>query len=464
MRPFVLFPDDEVVRIQNSPFVVIRSIFKGCLFVLFLAFLAGSGGWYFVWKNPSSSDTEQRFTWVEGLRERIAEIFREGREWTDVSGRKLDGVFISGTDETALIRVLSTQRIYRIPLSRLSEADQDFVRSRAREVDAFNEIYPPVASHWPQRVEGRTQPLNLKKKTDGSGWISTHYDFQTDSELEPELIEALATTCEAVDVVIRNSPLPLSWGRDPDKKRPIVIHASMSKFIASGAQEHWGAFYSVRSNEVHVPLVSLTGANKSAFSPRFQLRKRDTYQILVHELIHQASVGFLVLGVPAWVGEGTSELYSALQTSPGQFSFVNHRALIRRYLDEQINARNGVENVLRLRSLPLPQMDDFLSLNLSQYNRRTSESPNGGFCEYAAAMLLTEYFCFADNNSMRTYLEAVFTGLSPAEAAELHLMRGRSSQQIESLLAGRWADLGLTLRFVDNPNLESAFFQGELGL
>lgn len=50
---------------------------------------------------------------------------------------------------------------------------------------------------------------------------------------------------------------------------------------------------------------------------QFSLRKRDDYRILVHELTHQASVSFLVLGLPAWVGEGTAEFYSAFQTSPG---------------------------------------------------------------------------------------------------------------------------------------------------
>ena len=193
---------------------------------------------------------------------------------------------------------------------------------------------------------------------------------------------------------------------------------------------------------------------------QFSLRKRDDYRILVHELTHQASVSFLVLGLPAWVGEGTAELYSAFQTSPGQFTFFNQRALIRSYLNEQI----GLENQVQFQSLPLPKLDKLLSLSLYQFNRQTEKSPRGGFCEYAAAMLVTESFCFADNNSMRAYLEAVFTGLFHKDAAELHLMRGRSPRQIEALIANPWQAMGLKLEFVENPNLENANFKGGVGI
>lgn len=122
------------------------------------------------------------------------------------------------------------------------DPDREFVRSRARDLDDFDAEYPPVANHWPQRAEGRTRPLNLKKKPDGSGWTTTHYDFRTDGELSPEMAEALAVTCEAVDVAISSSPLPLLWGRDHGKERPVYIYSSLANFKSTGAQENWGAF------------------------------------------------------------------------------------------------------------------------------------------------------------------------------------------------------------------------------
>ncbi len=438
-----------------------KTIFRGCFVLILLVLLTGGGLFYFLKRIPSSGGSDGVSSILETLRAiDLKKAFNLEREWTDVSGRKLDGVLVSGTNETALIRVLPSQRLFRIPLERLSEPDQDFVRSRAKDLDAFDAEYPPVANHWPQRAEGRTRPLNLKRKPEGSGWTTTHYDFKTDSELSPELAEALAITCEAVDVAMSSSPLPLLWGRDHKKKRPVFIYSSLEKFKASGAQENWGAFYVPLTNAVHVPLSALTGVHDSSIPSQFSLRKRDDYRILVHELTHQASVGYLVLGMPAWVGEGTAELYSAFQTSPGQFTFFNQRSLIRRYLNEQI----GFENQVQFMSLPLPKLDKFLSLSLHQFNRQTAKSPQGGFCEYAAALLVTEYFCFADNGAMRSYLEAVFTGLSPSDAAELHLMRGRSPQQIEALITELWQGMGLTLEFVENPDLNTANFKGGVGI
>jgi len=438
-----------------------KTFFRGCFLIVLPVLFAGGGLLFYSKNNPPSGGSDGVSTFLEALRKiDLKSAFSLEREWTDVSGRKLNGLFVSGTNDTALVRVLPSQRLYRIPLERLSEPDQAYVRSRARALEDFDAEYPPVANHWPQRAEGRTRPLNLKKKPDGSGWTTTHYDFTTDGDLAPELAEALAITCEAVDVAISSSPLPLLWGRDHDKKRPVFIYSSPAKFKAAGAQENWGAFYVPLTNAVHVPLSALTGVHAPSMPSQFSLRKRDDYRILVHELTHQASVSFLVLGLPAWVGEGTAELYSAFQTSPGQFTFFNQRALIRRYLNEQI----GLENQVQFQSLPLPKLDKFLSLSLYQFNRQTEKSPQGGFCEYAAAMLVTEFFCFADNNSMRAYLEAVFTGLSHKDAAELHLMRGRSPRQIEALIADQWRGMGLTLEFVENPNLENANFKGGVGI
>jgi hypothetical protein len=446
---------------DESDIAVRKTIFKGCFVFVLMALFAGGGLLYFLKRTPSSGGSDGLSTFLEVLQKiDLKSAFTLEREWTDVSGRKLNGVLVSGTNETALIRVLPGQRLYRIPLERLSDPDREFVRSRARDLDDFDAEYPPVANHWPQRAEGRTRPLNLKKKPDGSGWTTTHYDFRTDGELSPEMAEALAVTCEAVDVAISSSPLPLLWGRDHGKKRPVYIYSSLANFKSTGAQENWGAYYVPLTNEVHVPLSALTGAHDPSMPSQFSLRKRDDYRILVHELTHQASVSFLVLGLPAWVGEGTAELYSAFQTSPGQFTFFNQRALIRSYLNEQI----GLENQVQFQSLPLPKLDKFLSLSLYQFNRQTEKSPQGGFCEYAAAMLVTEYFCFADNNSMRAYLEAVFTGLSHNDAAELHLMRGRSPRQIEALIANQWQAMGLKLEFVENPNLENANFKGGVGI
>lgn len=367
---------------------------------------------------------------------------------------------VAGTNEVALVRTTPAQKLFRIPLSRLSQEDRDYVLKKAKSAELFNETYPPVAKNWPRVVEGRRQPLNLRKAPNSHHWTTTHYEFRPDGELDHQLAESLAVTCEAVDVALMNTPLPLLWGRDSERKRVIKIYTTDEAFQAAGSQENWGAYYDPQTHEVHVPLWALSGASSSPAYSQFQLRKRDDYKILVHELVHQATVSFLVLDIPAWVGEGTAELFSAMQTSPGQFNFTNHRTQIRSYLHQQIDP----EGVIQFRSLPLPKLRNFLDLGIMGFNRQTAQSSDGGICEYAASMILAEYFCFADGNSMKAYLEAVFTRVPPRQAAELHLLRGRTPEELESLIIARWKEMGITVYFDQQPELRIQDIRGGVGI
>lgn len=425
-----------------------------------LSVLAIGGFFFYLKKEPGAIDSAKLNHLLRRLQKvDLPGVIEQERVWTDETGRELTGTLVAGSDTTALVRTVPAQHIYRIPLSRLSEEDRSYVRKRAKSSAEFDQIYPKVAKNWPQLVEGRRQPLNLKRDPDGIHWTTTSYIFKPDREIDEELARNLATTCEAVDVALMKSPLPLLWGRDREKKRVIKIYTSEADFMASGSQKNWGAYYVPVTNEVHVPLSSLTGTGNTPAYSQFNLRKRDDYKILVHELVHQATVSFLVLGIPAWIGEGTAEIFSAMQTQPGQFNFQNHRTQIREYLNQQIDT----EGLVQFKSLPLPRLENFLELDLRGFNRTTSASSDGGFCEYAASMILMEYFCFADGNSMKPYLEAVFSGLTPDKAAEAHLLRDRSPQELENLIIARWKEMGIDLYFTNKPKLQVEDIRRGLG-
>ncbi len=425
-----------------------RSFFKGCFVIVALALIAIVGLYFYLKHDPDALERievadfiekTQSISWLKDL--------SPERVWTDVEGKTLTGVFIAGSNSEVIVRIKPSGRVYRIPLSRLSETDREYVSQKAIPAEVFRKTYPPTPDRWPQRVEGRRQPLNLQSSEGGRSWTSTHYEFESQDSLDPQLMEKLAMTCEAVDVALRQSPLPLLWGRDGEKRRLIKVYQTRESFLASGSQENWGAYYAPHTNIVHVPLESLTGRQPLAALDQFSLRRRDDYKIMVHELVHQASARYLKLGVPAWVAEGTAELYSAMQTSPGQFNFQNPQTQVRRYLSEQIDLSGRV----RFTYLQLPRLDEFMKMGLFQFNKRTAASGTGGMNEYAAAMLLTEYFAFADQNALRPYLEAVFTRVPISDAMNKHLLRGRSPGEIENDLIKRWSAMNLDLEFTENP-------------
>ncbi|MBP6600975.1 MAG: hypothetical protein KA250_04170 [Verrucomicrobiales bacterium] len=384
----------------------------------------------------------------------------EVRQWADLEGRTLQGALVVGSPEEALLRVLPANRIYRVPLSRLSEPDRDYVRGHQMDHELFGDLYPGVKNQWPSKIEGRQQPINLTSSNQGKTWESTHYEFRSDVPVNPKVAEGIAVTCEAIDLALKDSPLPLTWGRSSDKKRVVILYHSDTDFYRSGAQDNWGAYYHTGTNQVHVPLSATRNEKPKGSYSRFTLDKRNSYKIFVHEMVHQACTSLSALRLPAWIPEGTAELYSALQTSPGFFNFVNHPVQIRRHLSERL----GGGEILQVQEVELPNLDRFLTLGLNGFNNTTAASPNGGQCEYSAALLLTEYFCFEDGNSLRHYLEAVLTGVNPKNALEMHLLRGRTPHEIEGLIMNRWKKFGMALRFVKHPEIRIQQFTPDVGI
>ena len=132
-----------------------------------------------------------------------------------------------------------------------------------------------------------------------------------------------------------------------------------------------------------------------------------------------------------------------------QFSLSNRIGAIKTHLNEQL----GYEGLVQFSSLELPQLETFLTISLREFNQNTATDAGAGFCQYAASLILVEYFCFGDSNQLRPYLAAILTGVDPDEAAERHLLRSRSPEAIEDLLQERWKQAGLTLRFLNDPSV-----------
>jgi hypothetical protein len=441
-----------------------KSFLKGCSFLVVTLFLLGFVALVLIGRSSNSGSETGGMSLLRKVTDFAASAFsgpgNETRQWKDRQGRTLNGALVAGSQEEALIRVLPANRIYRVPLSRLSEADGLYVREHKIDDSSFGDLYPELRNQWPQKIEGRQQAINLTPGENGKIWNSTHYEFRSDAPVDPKLAEGMAVTCEAIDFALKGAPLPLTWGRSSEKKRVVVLYHSDADFYQSGAQKNWGAYYNGLSNQVHVPLSALNTPKVQGMPSRYTLDKRNSYKIFVHEMVHQACVNLSALNLPAWVPEGTAELFSAMQTSPGYFNFTNHPVQIRRHLIEKL----GGEEIWQMKELELPNLDRFLTLGLYGFNKTTAASPDGGYCEYSAALLLTEYFCFADGNSFRHYLEAVLTGVNQKTAMETHLMRGRTPGEIEGLIAARWKELGMTIRFVNNPQLREGQLKADVGI
>ena len=57
-------------------------------------------------------------------------ILAYGREWNSVEGKTFEGEFISATEKTVEIRRDSDQKLFNVPLTKLSENDQEYAKKQ----------------------------------------------------------------------------------------------------------------------------------------------------------------------------------------------------------------------------------------------------------------------------------------------------------------------------------------------
>ncbi len=380
----------------------------------------------------------------------------ESRIWTDASGRALEAV-ATGADETSVrLRVPATQQVYTVPLERLSTADQEFVAGWRRRYPGIVRLEPAPPDRWPSDYgRGPEVLLSLAPKEAGKGrvWRTACYEIRDFGGLDADTIKALAGICEAIDGACRSVPLPLLWGSSTEKRRIISIHPSESSYRAAGGLPGSSGCFLFSTGEVLICAPYLLERDFFGMARGFTLAKRNRYGLLVHELVHQASMGVTLGDFPAWVPEGLAEYFSAVQRSPGNFRFRDSHVAVRAHAIGSL----PFDGLVELESYRLWTLDRFLDRRFREWNRINAAEDGRGMIQYFQAVVMMEYFCRGDSpegQRFRSYLEAVLTGADRHEAADRHLLAGRSHGELETAITAYWSRRGLNLQFVPSPSFQ----------
>ena len=152
-------------------------------------------------------------------------------------------------------------------------------------------MVPPVAERWPAlyQLSSVSQPV-LSSSGSKTFWKTANYELYPVGSVDPETIEGLAQICETIDGAIRSAPLPLNWGRPPEESRVIHLYANDQDYLEAGGKDYFGGHYNPRTNEVHIRVSKLRETDTRRQIGQFSLEKRQSYKLLVHELIHQYSI------------------------------------------------------------------------------------------------------------------------------------------------------------------------------
>ena len=175
------------------------------------------------------------------------------RIWTDATGRTLEGELITATESEIILKVSSNDRIYRLPLQKLSTDDQTFVRT-ATGAMAGDDQYPHLPDRWPTTYDGRNSSASASPAATGSlnHWRTKSYDIRSTDELDEKTLRSLALICESIDGAVRSVPLPITWGRSPKARRVIQIYHTDEEYFAAGGPRELAGHFDPRNGSVRL--------------------------------------------------------------------------------------------------------------------------------------------------------------------------------------------------------------------
>ena len=272
------------------------------------------------------------------------------RTWTSSDGRSLQGQLVSAGKGNVVIKVKGGQR-YEFPLTRLSEADQDYIRELSAKGLTIEVGHMPAETRIPTQVKVEGGP---------QAFTTEHFEFHTDQKVSKAFISEAARVYEGTYQALSELPVGLKMNPPEGMDRFRGLFMSREAFqreldsmntptpTTSGggvvvpprprtSTATIAGVYSPKRKELLVPYTSL-GARDSGSQKT--LRKSSDTSTLVHEVVHQVMHDYLPL-MPLWFTEGFSEYLNAVPYQNGRFEFKNLERGLKEHLAKKYRVRDG---------------------------------------------------------------------------------------------------------------------------
>jgi hypothetical protein len=318
-----------------------------------------------------------------------------------------------------------------------------FFSASAGSAEEARKVY-----RWPTGYEGK-QKLEVRRVEDSEnaefGYETEGFRFVASAEISAKEWRSIMIVCEGLRGAMRSLPLGLIDPGEGDVERGTVrIFADEAAYHEAGGLAATVGTYQPRGREVLIWTRGLSEPDPE--QGRFRLAKAPQYDLLVHELSHQAT-GREFRHLPTWFTEGIAEYLAAAHFAPGKYSFEDPtgatKAHVKKYLGDL--AKQDRFGIIQLKALT--SMDG----RSWAYNTLTGEG-HGPYLKYVSAVLLVHYFCHLDparnhGELVRNYLGALREGRPESQAMVEELLRGRSLEAIEGAIEKFWQSKGLRVEF-----------------
>ncbi len=397
----------------------------------------------------------------------------QARTFTNLKGKKVQATVINVSNNSAQLKLDKNNKVYTIPLSKLSQADQDFLRawekknsptsskttdkkkkhSKQRKLSTAKlmekyQLKENFDAEWPKIVSiDRDIEINVvKEDKENSKFIyqSPNYEFICDVRLSKNVVKKFAVLFEATREFCRLLPISTMKAHMPGEvfRNKILLFEHKSDYISNGGPpESGGVFIPRKGNIILIPLTSL-GLKKVGSSYMYD-HKGNNF-IISHELTHQLTdYEYFASGANGWFSEGLAEYVAYTPYRSGKYMVRSNISSIKA-IATAYGKRGRAGHALG-EKFTAPDLETFMTQPYSKFLSTPKFS-------YPFSALLTYYFFHMedDRSNINAFLKALKEG-KKGKSALKELLNGRSFDELEKQITKAWKSRGIRINFQASP-------------
>lgn len=239
------------------------------------------------------------------------------RTWTSSDGRSL-AAKILGVKDGQVALDTGNGKPTLLPMDRLSEADQKFIR----EWEAISVYFNP-GYEAPRSIANTIEAGIFDGAFAQEGKIheTRNFRFECDAVLTQEVVKDFSRLFEATYLGVLANPLGLAIAEPEGGKFQVKLFSREADYLNAGGSTDAAGVYLLKERVMLVPLASLgltqgsSGYKKTRdFDPR----------TLIHETTHALTHQWLA-HAPMWFVEGFAEYIAAIPYRDGRLELGRHR-------------------------------------------------------------------------------------------------------------------------------------------
>jgi len=305
------------------------------------------------------------------------------RVWTDSNGRKAEMALVDIEGDTAEFR-MSDGRSLKLPLAKLSAADQRFIRG----LEAQGAGATSGNREWPDtvKVDARDIEIELVEENPDKQlayvYRTANFEFHSEADLGIAVMRDVGRVFEATRELLIHAP----WNIDPQPPGDrflAELYETMESYVAAGGPSNSGGVFIPHLEKFMAPFQSL---GLKPVGKRYGMSPNYSVATLVHELTHQMMREWLPV-LPPWFVEGSAEYTSSFPYNAGKFRCGGIKTGLKDYVKERM-------------SQGLPPNVDKVDALLTMTNTRWQEVAASGYRAqselYYDSFLLLYFFMHLD--------------------------------------------------------------------